>query len=164
MRRRTVRAFLAAVLTASVFVPISAGGQPAAASTLPTGFQEQVVFSGLTNPTNIEFSPDGRVFVAEKSGIIKVYDSLSDPTPDVFADLRTNVHDQWDRGLLGLALAPGFPTNPWVYVLYTYDAVPGGSAPRWSDVCPDANNGNSVVTGPLSRLQPAGNHMTGAGQ
>jgi glucose/arabinose dehydrogenase len=163
MRRRTVRAFLAAVLMASVFVPLT-GGQPAAASALPTGFQEQIVYSGLTNPTNIEFSPDGRVFVAEKSGIIKVYDSLSDPTPDVFADLRTNVHDQWDRGLLGLALAPGFPTNPWVYVLYTYDAVPGGSAPRWNDVCPDANNGNCVVTGRLSRLQAAGNHMTGAEQ
>src|SRR4051794_16532295 len=103
MRRRTVPAFLAAVLMASVFVPI-AGGQPAAAAALPTGFQEQIVYSGLTNPTNIEFSPDGRVFVAEKSGVIKVYDSLSDPTPDVFADLRTNVHNQWDRGLLGLAL------------------------------------------------------------
>ena len=42
MRRRTVRAFLAGVLLASVFVPIT-GGQPAAASTLPTGFQEQIV-------------------------------------------------------------------------------------------------------------------------
>ena len=124
MRRRTVRAFLAAVLTASVFVPLTSAPE-AAASTMPTGFQEQVVFSGLSNPTNIEFSPDGRVFVAEKSGLIKVYDSLADLTPDVFADLRTNVHDQWDRGLLGLALAPGFPTNPWVYVLYTYDALPG---------------------------------------
>ncbi|WP_238016040.1 PQQ-dependent sugar dehydrogenase [Dactylosporangium sp. AC04546] len=163
MRRRTVRAFLATALMASIFVPI-AGGQPAAAGTLPAGFQEQTVFSGLTNPTNIEFSPDGRVFVAEKRGTIKVFDSLSDPTPDTFADLRTNVHDQWDRGLLGMALAPGFPTNPWVYVLYTYDAVPGGTAPRWNDVCADANNGTCVVTGRLSRLQANGNQMTGSEQ
>ena len=43
----------------------------------------------------------------------------------MFADLRTNVHDFWDRGLLGLALDPGFPTDPYVYVLYTYDHILG---------------------------------------
>ena len=49
----------------------------------------------------------------------------------MFADLRTQVHNFWDRGLLGLALDPGFPDNPSVYVLYTYDAAIGGTAPRW---------------------------------
>ena len=90
----------------------------------------------------MRFAPDGRVFVAEKSGLIKVFDNLSDTTPTVFADLRTKVHNFWDRGLLGLALDPNFPTNPYVYVLYTYDAPIGGTAPRWgtagvtSDACP----------------------------
>jgi len=80
---------------------------PAArASVLPTGFSESVVWSGLTNPTNIEFAADGHIFVAEKSGLIKVFDSQADPTPDVFADLRANVHDFWDRGMLGLAVHP----------------------------------------------------------
>ena len=41
------------------------------AATLPSGFADRVVLSGLTQPTNVEFSPDGRVFVAEKSGLIK---------------------------------------------------------------------------------------------
>ena len=51
----------------------------------------------------------------------------------MFADLNVNVHDFWDRGLLGLALHPSFPTNPSVYVLYAYDHVLGtpGGAPRW---------------------------------
>jgi hypothetical protein len=31
--------------------------------------------------------------------------------PDTFADLRSNVHDFWDRGLLGMALDPGFTTG-----------------------------------------------------
>ena len=79
----------------------------------------------------MRFSPDGRVFVAEKSGLIKVFDSLSDPTPTVFADLRTQVYNYWDRGLLGIALDPNFPAKPYVYVLYTYDAAIGGTAPRW---------------------------------
>jgi glucose/arabinose dehydrogenase len=78
-------------------------------STLPPSFQETTVFSGLSSPTAMRFSPDGRVFVAEKSGLIKVYASLTSTTPTVFADLRTQVDDYWDRGLLGLALDPGFP-------------------------------------------------------
>src|SRR5262245_29864762 len=55
-------------------------------------FVDEVVFSGLTQPTAVRFAADGRVFVAEKSGIIKVFDSLTDTTPTVFADLRTEVY------------------------------------------------------------------------
>src|SRR5512144_1355120 len=60
-----------------------AASAPAPAETLPSGFQDQVAFSGLTNPTSVRFSPDGRVFVAEKQGLVKVFDSLADPTPSV---------------------------------------------------------------------------------
>ena len=44
-----------------------------------------------------------------------------------------NVYNFWDRGLLGMALDPDFPTNPYVYVLYTYDHElgSGAAAPRW---------------------------------
>ena len=107
---------------------------PVAAAPVDPAFADVAVMSGFTNPTAIEFASDGRVFVAEKSGIIKVFDSLSDSTPTTFADLRTNVHNFWDRGLLGMALHPNFPTDPRVYVLYTYDAAIGGTAPRWGSV------------------------------
>ena len=73
---------------------------------LPSGFEESVVFSGLTQPTAVRFASDGRIFVAEKSGIIKLFDSLTDTTPTVFADLSTNVYNFWDRGLLGFAFDP----------------------------------------------------------
>jgi glucose/arabinose dehydrogenase len=46
-----------------------------------SGFSEQPVFTGLDHPTNVAFAADSRVFVAEKSGLIKVFDSLDDPTP-----------------------------------------------------------------------------------
>ena len=132
-----------------------------AAPILPSGFQETTVFSGLTQPTAVRFASDGRVFVAEKSGIIKVFDILTDPTPTIFADLRTNVHNYWDRGLLGLALHPNFPATPYVYVLYTLDAAIGGTPPRWgtfggtSDTCPDPPGDTAdgcVVGGRVSRL------------
>jgi glucose/arabinose dehydrogenase len=135
-----------AVLALVLFV------RPAHAVTLPDGFTESVVFSGLTNPTGVEFASDGRVFVAEKSGLVKVFDGLSDTTPSVFADLRSKVHDYWDRGLLGLALHPNFPTTSSVYVLYTYDAPIGGTAPRFNDACADPTGDGCVVSGRLSRL------------
>ena len=112
---------------------------PARAAVTPTGFSEQVVFSGLDSPTNVAFSPDGRVFVAEKSGLIKVFDSLDDPTPSVYADLRTEVHNYWDRGLLGLALHPDFPSDPRIYVLYTHDGLIGGPTPKWGTPDTDAD-------------------------
>ena len=110
------------------------------------------------------------MFVAEKSGIIKVFDNLSDTTPTVFVDLRTQVHNFWDRGLLGLALAPNFPTNPWVYVLYTFDAAIGGTRAavgiggrhvRWLPDAAGATDDGCVVSGRLSRLQASGNVADG---
>ncbi|MBB2948440.1 glucose/arabinose dehydrogenase [Actinoplanes lutulentus] len=141
------------------------GGVPAQAAVLPAGFREQTVLSGLDLPMNIEFAPDGRIFVAEKAGRIKVFDSIADTTPTIFADLSVNVHSQNDRGMLGLALHPDFPTVPYVYVLYTYDAPPGQTAPVWNDNCSavgGANGGRCIVTARLSRLQASGNVMSGA--
>jgi glucose/arabinose dehydrogenase/PKD repeat protein len=165
-------AFVAIITLASSVAAVGTAAQPAAAATLPPGFQESTVFSGLTNPTVVRFSADGRIFVAEKRGVIKVFDSLADTTATVFADLNVNVYNFWDRGLLGMALAPNFPTDPYVYVLYTYDHELGSpaSAPRWgtpgvySDPCPTppgATGDGCVVSARLSRLQAAGNVMTG---
>jgi glucose/arabinose dehydrogenase len=161
-----MRLVLVSVLAVGVLAPMRVA--PAEAVVLPSGFQEQIVFSGLTQPTNLEFAPDGRIFVAEKGGRIKVFDNLADTSATVFADLSTNVHSQWDRGLLGLALPPNFPASPWVYVLYAYDAPPGQTAPVYNDDCSGisggANGGRCIVTGRLSRLQANGNVMTGSEQ
>ena len=162
------------MLFAGAVVAVTTSGS-AHAATLPEGFQEETAFSGLTNPTVVRFSPDGRIFVAEKRGVIKVFNSLADSTPDVFADLNVNVYNFWDRGLLGMALHPNFPTTPYVYVLYTYDHVLGQEtpAPRWgtpgvySDPCPTppgATADGCVVSSRLSRLQASGNIMTGPEQ
>ena len=138
---------------------------PVQAATLPAGFSESIVLSGLTGPTAVRFSPDGRVFVTEKSGLIKVFANLSATTPTIFHDLRTNVHNFWDRGLMGLELHPNFPTVPSVYVIYTYDKDPNSTqVPRWgtsgaiSDGCPTppgATTNGCVVSDRLSRLEAA---------
>ncbi|MBB6548021.1 LamG-like jellyroll fold domain-containing protein [Nonomuraea rubra] len=159
--KRLCSALTSIVLVSAVLI----GWNAPSAAALPAQFQKQTVFSGLNHPSNLEFSPDGRVFVAEKSGLIKVFDSLTDTTPAIYADLRTQVHNFWDRGLLGLALHPDFPSDPRMYVLYAYDAVPGGTAPRWGtpggtdDPCPTppgATADGCLVTGRLSVISPTG--------
>jgi glucose/arabinose dehydrogenase/PKD repeat protein len=163
-RRRKRRLGLLVVLVVVVAAPACMPQPPPSGGT----FVEEIVFSGLTQPTAMRFAADGRVFVAEQSGLIKVFDNLTDTTPTVFADLRTQVHNFWDRGLLGLALDPQFPSNPWVYVSYTRDAEIAGTAPRWgspgqtSDPCPQVND--CVASGRLSRLQASGNVMVGEEQ
>src|SRR4051812_9085607 len=130
---------------------------PAQGATLPSGFTETVAISGLTAPTAVRFSPAGKVVVAEKSGVIKEFDSLGDSTPTVIADLSNEVHDFWDRGLLGLALDPSFDTNGRLYALYTYNKAPGNATvPRWpSTSCPNppgATGSGCVVSGRLSLI------------
>src|SRR5262249_21216267 len=118
---------------------------------------------GLTNPDNVRFASDGRVFVLQKNGQLKEFDSLSDPTSTIVVDLRTETYDYWDRGALGLALDPNFPTSPYVYILYTYDAPPGGTAPSWNDACPTPpapNPDGCGASGRLIRLTLSGNTVT----
>lgn len=162
----------AALVACLVALTYAAGltAAPAAIATVPTGFQDTVAINGLKEPSSFRFSPDGRVFVAEKAGRILVFDGLDDPSPTVFADLRKQTFDAGDRGLLGMVLDPEFPTKPYVYALYAFDHVlgedPPGAFPRWGqppeyegdtcafnpevDACP--------ISGRLVRLTAEGDH------
>jgi glucose/arabinose dehydrogenase len=127
----------------------------ALAATMAPGFQESIAINNLVKPTSVHFGPDGKVFVTEKSGRILVYDSLTATTPTVFADLSLEVDNYWDRGLMSLALDPNFPTSPYIYALYAYDAPIGGQAPVWNDNCPTppgATTDGCVVSGRVVRL------------
>src|SRR3954465_5828223 len=70
-----------------------------------TGFANEKVISGFSSPTGFAFAPDGRIFVWEKAGrvrIVKNGATLSTP----FVDISGHVNYSGDRGLLGLALDP----------------------------------------------------------
>ena len=119
------------------------------------GFSLTEVFSGLNAPVATRFAPDGRIFVAEKRGVVKVFSNLSDPTPDLLTDLSSAVYDWWDRGLLGLAVDPNFPANPYVYVLYTTDIA------GYNDLCPSppgANTDGCMANARLSRIEVSTNN------
>ena len=86
----------------------------------------QTVLTGLQFPTAIRFAPDGRIFLLERfSGKIRIVENGSLlPTP--FYTLA-NVATNGEQGLLGLALDPDFPTEPWVYAYYTLNDVANGT-------------------------------------
>ena len=75
------------------------------------------------------------------------------------ADLSPEVDDYWDRGLLGLAVPPDYPTDDNIYVLYTRDAPLGGTTPTWNDGCPTPpgpTTDGCVVSGRLSTISHVG--------
>lgn len=151
-RWRVRRASVVGCLIGGMLAALPAPGATAA---VPSGFVDELVVGGLNQPTVAAFAPNGRVFIGEKSGIVKTYDSIADTTPTTTVDLRDEVHDFWDRGLLGITVDPQFPTRPYVYALYSYDALPGGTHPRWGDTCPTppgATSDGCLITGRLSKL------------
>ena len=70
-------------------LPIFVAEKPAReAGTLPNGFTQSRLVGGLTNPTAMTFAPDGRRFVAEQGGKLRIVkDSRLLPTP--FVDLTS---------------------------------------------------------------------------
>lgn len=84
-------------------------------TTLPNGFSESMVTSGLTRPTAIEFAPDGRLFALEQTGSVELVRSDG----SLWTALHLNVDSQGERGLLGIAFDPNYSTNHYVYLYYT---------------------------------------------
>ena len=115
-----------------------------------TDFSVSTVTSGLNLPTNMEFAPDGRVFVSEKGGVVKTFDSIDDHSATVSMDLSSQVATFHDLGMLGLAVDPAYPAKPYIYVLYPRD--PKGV---YSNICPDPPGAfvdGCPVTGRISRF------------
>jgi putative heme-binding domain-containing protein len=82
---------------------------------LPGGFVRSQVASGLTGATAMEIAPDGRIFICEQTGTLRVVKNAK-LLPAPF--LRVEVDSQWERGLIGVALDPDFPRNGFLYVCY----------------------------------------------
>ena len=130
------------------------------AATLPAGFTETLVGGGLSSPTAMEFAPDGRLFVCQQGGQLRVIkNGVLLPTPFV----TVNTDSSGERGLLGIAFDPNFQTNNFIYVYYT---VPG--TPPHNRVSRFTANGDVAVAGSelpilnLESLSSATNHNGGA--
>ncbi|HMT22473.1 MAG TPA: PQQ-dependent sugar dehydrogenase, partial [Promineifilum sp.] len=87
---------------------------------LPAGFYEERIAGGLKLPTSLAVASDGRIFITEKAGRVRVVaGGVLQDAP--FIDLSNEVNAASDRGLMGVAVHPRFPALPYVYLAYTYD-------------------------------------------
>ena len=116
------------------------------APVLPQGFTNSSppFVSGLTNPTDMEFAPDGRLFITEDAGIVRI--AKPDGTPlTTFLDISTKVDSTGERGLLALTFDPDFSTNHYVYLHYTMKAT--STTPPHNRVVRVTASGDEVVSG-----------------
>jgi glucose/arabinose dehydrogenase len=135
-------------------------GAAAHAASVPTGFVDAPFVSGLNASTAMQFAPDGRLFVCEQSGKLRVVaNGVLLATP--FVQLAVN--DSGERGLLGVAFDPNFATNNFLYVYYT------ATSPNIHNrVSRFTANGNVAVPGSelvileLNALSDAPDHNGGA--
>lgn len=92
-----------------------------------TRFAVQVLATGLQIPWALAFAPDGRLFITERPGRVRVFQGgrlLAEP-----ALTLDGLYTRDESGLLGMALHPSFGTNGFAYVEYTA-AASGGPVAR----------------------------------
>lgn len=147
---------LVAWLLLSVCPPL-----PVRAGTLPPGFTETRLAKEL-DPTNLEVAPDGRIFVTEKNGKVRIIkNGALLPTP--FLSLAVDNYNE--RGLMSLIFDPGFAGNGYVYVYYTVPRTASAAAhnrvSRFTASGDVAAAGSERILLELDALQ-AGNHNGGA--
>ena len=85
---------------------------------LPSGFFETEIASGLFNPTAMALAPDGRIFVCEQWGSLRVIKNGTLLSTS-FVDLAVSFPTNGEAGLLGVAVDPNFTSNQYLYVYYT---------------------------------------------
>lgn len=141
-------------------IQFSIGAATLAAATVPSGFNDTVVTTGLSNPTAMAFAPDGRLFVCEQNGSLRVIKNgtlLGQPF------LRVPVDNVGERGLLGLAFDPRFSGNGHIFVYYTLNASPRRNRISRFTAAGDVAVANSEqVILELDNLSAATNHNGGA--
>jgi len=140
--------------------PEALGSISEAATIVDSGFTDTTVVSGISNPTAMAFAPDGRLFVAQQTGQLRVVKNgalLATPF------LTVSVDSNGERGLLGITFDPAFATNKFVFVYYT--TTSGGTHNRISRFIANgdvAALGSETVLVDLPGLSSATNHNGGA--
>src|SRR5436190_18026494 len=130
------------------------------AATVPSGFTDSLVAGGLTNPTAMALAPDGRIFVCEQGGTLRVIKNgvlLATPF------LTVTVDSSGERGLLGVAFDPNFISNQLVYIYYTATTPTVHNRISHFTAAGDvAMTGSEVTVMDLNDLSTATNHNGGA--
>jgi glucose/arabinose dehydrogenase len=127
-------------------------------TTLPPGFVETTITTNLVMPTAMDIAPDGRVFVAEQTGNLRIIENGSLLTTPF---LTVAVNSSGERGLLGVTFDPNFATNGYVYIFYTMPDLRSRIS-RFTANRNVAVAGSEVVLLEFANASGASNHNGGA--
>ena len=115
-------------------------------ASVPPGFTDAVIASGITWPTTIAVADDGRVFVAEQGGALRVVkNNALLPQPFLVLAVKGQGGAANEAGLVGVTLDPDFPNNRFIYVYYT--TADSNSHNRVSRFTASASNPDVVQAG-----------------
>src|SRR5262245_20174313 len=129
-------------------------------ATLPAGFSESIVASGISSPTAMAFAPDGRLFVCQQGGALRV---IKNDTLLATPFLSVTTDSAGERGLLGVTFDPNFANNQWVYIYYTVPgSPPHNRVSRFTASGDVAIAGSQTIILELNNLSSAQNHNGGA--
>lgn len=92
-----------------------------AAVSLPAGFTDQIIVQGLDQPVGIAFLPDGRLLVIEQrsAAVRLIVGGQLSPNNPILTVPSVNSSGN-ERGLLGIAVDPAFPSRPYIYVYFSH--------------------------------------------
>jgi glucose/arabinose dehydrogenase len=112
---RSIRPYVVVLVLAIVGVLVATQSKHLS---LPFGFSDDRVVA-IDRPTGIAFTPDGTMLVTTQPGVLRVVrnDRLL-TTPAL--DLSDVVCSESERGMVGISVDPGFASNRFVYVYYTF--------------------------------------------
>ncbi|HTU58160.1 MAG TPA: PQQ-dependent sugar dehydrogenase, partial [Polyangiales bacterium] len=129
------------------------------AATVGTNFVDQVLVTGFSDGTAFAMAPDGRIFIAQQGGALRVFKNgalLSTP----FVTVPTSANGE--RGLLGVAIDPNFASNQFIYVYYTASSPTRNRVVRYTAQGDVAASGSATPIFDLDNLSSATNHNGGA--
>jgi glucose/arabinose dehydrogenase len=92
------------------------------------GFVEQSVASGLVEPTDFAFLPDGRVLISDRRGMIRM-EAAGKVAKQSVLDLRSSTSPHGLLGIVTVQVDPDFPRRPYIYVLRALRPTGGQEAP-----------------------------------
>jgi glucose/arabinose dehydrogenase len=121
-------------------------------------FHVEILAHGLSTPWAIDFAPDGRIFLSERPGRIRVFERgqlRAEPW------LALEVASSGEAGLMGLAIDPEFTANRFIYVAYSYRTGLFGVRNRLVRLREDSKQGLGIVDKILIDDIPGANNHDG---
>jgi cytochrome c len=108
-------------------------------------FTKTVLHDQPGEPISLAVLPDGRVLHSSRDGTLFLY--KLDGSNTVAADIPVYNHDE--DGLLGVAVAPDFAAEPWVYIYYSPPLDTPQNNPATAE-----DEGSAPLTGNANTFQP----------